>query len=394
MKVLLINSVCGIKSTGRICTDLAVQLCADGHDCRIAYGRENVPERYASYALRVGNRLNVYLHGLQNRLFDNSGFCSNMATRRLIRTIREYDPDIIHLHNLHGYYLNVEILFDYLRSAGKPVIWTLHDCWAFTGHCAYFDLVRCGKWKQQCWNCPQKREYPASYLLDQSSRNFQRKKQAFCGVPNMKLITPSKWLADLTRESFLKEYPVEVIHNGIDLKVFCPTPGDFKQRYGLEGKKIVLGIASAWTARKGLNDLLKLADLLNPEFVMVLVGVSQRQKEQLPRSVIGICRTNSSQELAEIYTAADVLVNPTYEDNYPTVNLEAQACGTPVITYHTGGSVENVDPSCVVEQGDIEALARMIHSGTAKCKENLQSDRESMLKAYMESYRSLWTDCQ
>lgn len=386
MKVFMINSVCGIRSTGRNCTDIAQQLKAGGHDCRIAYGRESVPERYAQYAVRVGNELGVRLHGIQARIFDNSGFASQAATRKLVAQIREYDPDIIHLHNIHGYYLDIETLFAYLKEAKKPVVWTLHDCWSFTGHCSHFSVAGCDKWQTGCHHCPEKGRYPSSLLLDRSRENYKRKKAAFTGVADLTLVTPSQWLAKLTRNSFLKAYPVQVIHNGIDLSVFTPTAGDFRVRHHLEGKKIVMGAASAWDDRKGLHDLVRLAGLLGEGYAVVVVGVTEKQKQAWPDSVIAITRTESPAELAEIYTAADVFVNPTYEDNYPTVNLEAQACGTPVITYRTGGSVESVPEDCVVEQGDLDALARKIRAGSYGCKEDPDFDRAIMLREYMDLY--------
>lgn len=386
MKVLMINSVCGIRSTGRICTDIAEVLTSGGHECRIAYGRESVPVQYQAYGLRVGSEWGVRLHGLQARLFDSAGFGSKAATRRLVEQIRQYDPDLIHLHNLHGYYLDVETLFGWLKEANKPVVWTLHDCWPFTGHCPHFTVAKCGRWKTGCHGCPEKSRYPASLWLDRSRENYVRKQRAFTGLERLTLVTPSRWLADLVGESFLKEYPVEVIPNGIDLNVFQPTSGDFRQRHHLEDKKIVLGAASAWDDRKGLADLVKLAELLGGEYAVVVVGVTHKQKAALPGSVIAITRTESPRELAELYTAADVFVNPTYEDNYPTVNLEAHACGTPVITYRTGGSVESVPEHCVVPCGDINALAEKIRTGTASRKTDLQADRKTMLERYLALY--------
>ena len=385
----MINSVCGIRSTGRICTDIAEQLRMEGHECRIGYGRESVPERYGPYALRIGSELGVRLHGLHARVFDSAGFGSKAATRRLVRQMRAYDPDVIHLHNLHGYYLDVQTLFAYLKEAGKPVVWTLHDCWPFTGHCAYFSAAGCEKWRQQCHHCGEKRSYPASIALDRSRENFVKKKASFTGVPALTLVTPSLWLAELTRDSFLREDPVAVIPNGIDLQVFCPTEGDFRQQNHLEDKKIVLGVASVWETRKGLADLVQLAKLLREDYTVVVVGVTPQQKQDLPSNMIGICRTEDARQLAHLYTTADVFVNPTYEDNYPTVNLEAQACGTPVITYCTGGSVESVPAHCVVAQGDVEALAKKIRSETAACRKDVPLGRESMLQRYLQLYRTL-----
>lgn len=347
MKVLMINSVCGVGSTGRICTDIADMLLSQGHECKIAYGRGEVPEKYRDISVRIGSTFKVYCNVLKSRLFDNEGFNAVGATKKLVRWIKEYDPDVIHLHNIHGYYLNVKILFDYLKTSGKKIIWTLHDCWAFTGHCAYFDCPHCDKWQTECGKCIRTKDYPKA-IYSHAKRNFKRKRQIFCGVPNLTIVTPSKWLSGLVEQSFLSEYQTMVIDNGIDLSVFKPTESDFRERFGLTDKKIILGVASVWEKRKGFNDFLELAKLIDDSYRIVLVGVNDKQLKMLPSSVIGIKRTNNVKELAEIYTAADVLFNPTYEDNYPTVNLEAQACGTPVITYPTGGSVESVPSENVV----------------------------------------------
>lgn len=349
MKVLFINSVCGIRSTGRICADIADVLISEGHECKIAYGRESVPNKYKDIAVRIGGNFGVKIHGIKARLFDSSGFGSYFATKKFIKFVKEYDPDVIHLHNIHGYYLHVGVLFDYLKTCGKRIIWTLHDCWAYTGHCSYYQAPRCDKWTSACDDkCVRKGDYPKSFT-SRAKSNFFKKKSLFCGVPNMTLVTPSKWLADEVKRSFLGEYPIEVINNGIDLSVFKPTESDFRERYGLVDKKIILGVASVWEKRKGLDDFLELARILPDEYRIVLIGVNDKQIKSLPHNVVGIRRTNDTTELAGIYTTADVLFNPTYEDNYPSVNLEAQACGTPVITYQTGGSIESVPEENVID---------------------------------------------
>lgn len=361
MKVLMINSVCGIRSTGRICTDLADILKKQGHECLIAYGREYVPEKYENISYRIGADIDIKLHVLKSRFFDAAGFGSKKATQRLVEKMIEYDPDIIHLHNIHGYYVNVEILFNYLKTCGKKIVWTLHDCWAFTGHCAHFDYANCNKWQSGCFMCPETSNYPKS-LCDHSTVNYERKKESFTDVKDMIIVTPSKWLADLVQKSFLKEYPVNVISNGIDLDKFRPTKGTFRQNYRLENKKIVLGVASAWTEKKGLNDFEKLSEMLDRSYQIVLVGLTEKQKEKLPVSILGITQTNDVTELAELYSAADVFVNLTYEDTYPTVNLEALSCGTAVITYQTGGSPETL-PSCcgrVVSKGNLIEVKKAV----------------------------------
>lgn len=392
MKVLQINSVCGIRSTGRICTDIAEILNQKGHDCLIAYGRETVPARYADIAIRTDSVTGVKLHALQSRVFDNSGFIRKKATEKLTKSIMQYAPDVIHLHNLHGYYINVEALFDFLKKYRKPVVWTLHDCWAFTGHCTHFDKIGCSMWKQGCAACPQKTRYPASYLFDRSKKNYQRKKELFQGVERMTIVTPSCWLASFVKQSFLKEYPLQVIHNGIDCNIFKPTTGRFREDYGIVNPKVVLGVASGFDAGKGFYDFLQLSKKIKPNYMIVLVGLTKRQAAELPDNIIGIERTNDVAQLAEIYAAADVFVNPTYEDNYPTTNLEAQCCGTPAITYNTGGSIESVPKTQVVNQGDIDALLKKIYDvcerGDFSLPERGQFDKMKAFEKYIALYET------
>ncbi len=392
MKVLQINSVCGIRSTGRICTDIADVLKQNGDECLIAYGREDVPEKYRGISLRTDTEIGTKLHALQSRIFDNAGFARRKATAKFIDSMQSFDPDIIHLHNIHGYFINIEELFQYLKTAGKPVIWTLHDCWAFTGHCTYPDRINCEKWESQCFDCEQKKQYPKSFFLDSSRKNFELKKNLFAHVENMTIVTPSHWLADFVKDSFLREYPVEVIHNGIDTKVFSHRESDFRQKFALTDKKIVLGVASSWGKSKGLDDFIAMSKELSDDYRIVLVGVTEKQKQQLPPAIIAIERTNSAVELAEIYSAADVFVNPTYADNYPTVNLEAQSCGTPVITYRTGGSVESVPEEQVVEQGNVVQLMNCIYDvceeGKFLIRDRSDFDCQRAFAQYIQLYKS------
>ena len=360
MKYLFINSVAGFGSTGRIAAQQCRDLMAQGHQCTLAFGRDkancdDLP------TVRIGGDWDVRLHGLRNRLLDDQGFGSKAATRRFLDWVKEYDPDVIWLHNVHGYYLHIGLLFSYLKTCGKQIRWTLHDCWTFTGHCAYFDFAGCEKWKTGCHQCPQKHTYPQSLLLDNSRKNFRQKSSLFTGIPNLTLITPSQWLADLLQESYLREYPVEVVYNTINTEVFKPSPSNFREKHGLQDKKILLGVASIWEERKGLRDFVKLSDMLPAQYKILLVGVTAQQGKALPQNILALPRTNSPRELAEIYTAADLFVNPTYEDNYPTVNLEARACGTRIICYDTGGCRETLGPGdTLVKKGDVEALLASI----------------------------------
>lgn len=387
MKVLMINVVCGIRSTGRICTDLATALEAQGHEVKIAYGRENVPEQFQRFAVRIGTDLDVKLHGVKARLFDGVGFGSKRATEKFIEWVKEYDPDVIHLHNIHGYYINVEVLFNYIKECGKKVIWTLHDCWAFTGHCVYFDYVGCNKWKSVCEHCPQKSEYPARIGPDMSRKNYAKKRELFTGIPNMTLVTPSQWLADLISESYMKDYPTKVIHNGVDMDVFKPTESNVKERYNCQDKKIVLGVAAVWDKRKGLDSFIELSKLLDDSYQIILVGLSKEQIEKLPKNIIGIERTTSVKELAELYTVADVFINPTLEDNYPTTNLEAIACGTPVVTYDTGGSPESANMyGASVLKKDIAGLMTAIETVQTINKGTIDIDYKNTVQKYVELY--------
>lgn len=392
MKVLMINSVCGIRSTGRICTDLATELEAQGNEVKIAYGRENVPEQFQKYAVRIGSDMDIKLHGAKARLFDGAGFGSKIATAKFIKWLKEFDPDVIHLHNIHGYYINIKILFDYLKTCGKKIVWTLHDCWAFTGHTVYCDAIQCERWKSGCYDCPQMKEYPKSFV-DCSKRNWRRKKQCFTGIKNMTLVTPSQWLASLVKDSYLSEYPVKVIHNGIDTSQFKPLENDFRNYYGLENKFVVLGVATSWDKMKGYYDFIKLAELLDESCKVVMIGLTKEQLAKLPKNILGIERTASVKNLAYIYSSSDVFLNLSYCENYPTVNLEARACGTPVITYKTGGSPESAGTDGIfVNRGDITAIlseiAKMQKNRSRTRIDSTSFDKRTVIENYLKIYKN------
>lgn len=394
MKLLQINVTANWGSTGKIAEDIGKIAIQQGWESWIAYGRGN-PES-ASNLIRVGSDLDLKSHVIQTRLFDNHGLVSSSATRKFINQIREINPDIIHLHNIHGYFLNYPKLFSFLKEYGKPVVWTLHDCWPFTGHCAYYDFVKCGKWKNGCFNCPQLGSYPQSILLDRSEKNYRDKKKAFLGVENLTLVPVSNWLRCEVGQSFLKDYPVQTIHNGIDINVFKAS----KER--VDSRKVfkILGVASVWDRRKGLEEFIKLRSILPEEYEITLVGLSKKQIEQLPDGIGGITRTDSIEALVDLYSSADVFVNPTLEDNFPTTNLESLACGTPVITYDTGGSPEAVDSSCgiVVPYQDVQGLASAIvrvcgnKAFTSEaCRKRAEEyfDKNKSFQKYLDLYSSL-----
>lgn len=359
MKYLFINSVAGIGSTGRIVAETCRSLQQQGHQCVIAYGRDKANCDDIE-TVCIGSPLDYKIHGVLNRITDRHGFYSRKATEKFLNWVREYDPDVVWLHNIHGYYLHLGLLFGYLKESGKRVKWTLHDCWAFTGHCAYFDFAGCEKWKTGCHDCPQKKEYPATMLLDNSRRNYEDKKRLFTGLADVQLYVPSQWLADRVKQSFLGRYPVEVVYNTVNTDIFKPTPGSFRENHGLEGKKIALGVASVWDRRKGLEDFVTLAGKLPENWRIVLVGLTDSQAEKMPSNVICIPRTNSPRELAEIYTAADVFVNLSVEETFGMTTLEALKCGTRPIVYAGTACEEVVNQfgGTAVAQFDWEALLK------------------------------------
>ena len=399
-RLLQINSVVNSGSTGRIAEEIGQTAIAAGWKSYIAYGRNDRPSQ--SELIKIGNDWDIKMHGFQTRLFDRHGLGSRSATKELVEKINKISPDIIHLHNIHGYYINIEILFNYLQNSNIPVVWTFHDCWPITGHCAHFTFVGCEKWKTHCNNCPQQKNYPSSWIVDRSEKNFQLKKELFTSLPNLTLVPVSKWLSGILEESYLQHYPLNVIHNGINTEVFkLSADNDFRIKYHLENKFILLGVATSWGSKKGLYDFIELSKLLKTDYQIVLVGLTKKQIEQLPDNILGMERTESVKELAEIYSASDVFVNPTYEDSFPTTNLESLACGTPVITYKTGGSPEAIDEltGIVVEQGNIGKLIDAINKVKDKGKQSYSEacvnraqrlyKKEDRYQEYIDLYGSL-----
>lgn len=374
MKVLIINSVCGIRSTGRIVSDLALQYINNGHECIVAYGREYVPDRFKNISYRITTDTNVKINALKARVFDNEAFNAIKETKKFIKWADNYNPDVLWLHNLHGYYINIELLFKWIKSRPKmKVKWTLHDCWAFTGHCAYFSYVKCDKWTDECCDCPQSKSYPSSLIFDASRSNFLRKKNCFTGVKNMSIITPSKWLAELVKQSFLKEYPVSVEYNTVDKSIFKPTDGDFRKKHKLDNKLIILGVASVWDDRKGLADFIELSEHLSSDYKIVLVGLSKKQTKTLPDNILCIEKTDSAQELAEIYSDADIFLNLSKEETFGLTTVEALFCGTYPIVYKNTACEEIVGEygGLAVEQNInavLEAIDSRINSKNRKVR--------------------------
>ena len=366
-RLLQINITANWGSTGKIAESIGVAAIEQGWESYIAYGRWANPSK--SQLIKIGGRLDKYFHFAEQSLRDNEGLCSRRATKKLIHLIEEIQPDVIQLHNLHDHYLNYRILFEYLNQTEIKIVWTFHDCWAITGHCFHFVTAGCEKWKTRCFKCPLKSAYPKS-LIDRSTRNYELKKRMFGACKNLTIVPCSDWMAGFVKQSFLKDKNLAVIANGVNLNTFKPslTEGDCRIR--------IMGVSSIWNKDKGLYDFFRLREMLDRElFEIVLVGLTHSQVKALPEGIVGIERTESVADLVSLYSSASVFLNPTYADTFPTVNLEALACGTPVLTYRTGGSPEAItsETGWVVEQGDIDGVAEIINS--------LQSKTESEVKA-------------
>lgn len=363
-KLLQINVTANWGSTGKIAEQIGLCAMEHGWDSYIAYGRMMNPSK--NKLIRIGSQWDVYEHYVESKFLDNEGLASRKATRAFLKQVDEIRPDVVHLHNIHDHYINYRLLFQYLAEMDIPVVWTQHDQWATTGHCA-FNLCGCERWKIGCHDCPLSKWYS----LDQSHRNYQLKQKLLTNIPSLTIIPVSEWLGDNIRQSYLKNRPIQVIHNGIDIHTFCPQPVNAHERYGIaKEKKIVLGVAAVWDVRKGLNDFYELAQRLPSEdYAIVIVGqlIDKVKKNEDSCQIVFIDRTQNAFELAQLYSSASVFVNPTYQDNYPTTNMEAIACGTPVITYCTGGSPESVDENTgvVVAQGNVDGLETAVYKLTS-----------------------------
>ncbi|MDD4437244.1 MAG: glycosyltransferase [Tissierellia bacterium] len=361
--LLQINVVVNTGSTGHIAEEICQLSIQKGWESYIAYGRNKRPSE--SNLIKIGTDWDIIKHVIQARLFDRMGFGSKRPTIELIRCIKKLNPDIIHLHNIHGYYINIEILFNYLAIAKIPVVWTLHDCWALTGHCAYFDFVGCNKWVTGCFSCHQKKYYPSRLWIDNSKINYFRKSKLFNSVNNLTIVPVSMWLQNIVNQSYLKKYQSQVINNGVDVNTFFPQINYkvIRNKLGIGNQFMILGVSSIWEPRKGLSDFVKLSKLIDQNSIIVLVGLNKKQIKNLPFNIIGVNRTENINQLAEIYSAADLYLNLTYEDNFPTTNIESLACGTPILTYDTGGSIEAVssETGFIVDKGDYPSIMNVIN---------------------------------
>lgn len=395
MVVVQINFSCTWGSTGKICDSVSKLLTEKGVENYTFYTYGGNPQKCDHY-IRYGNLFYEKFQGFKSRVFGNYGFNSFFATRYLLKKLDKIKPDIVHIHNIHGHDCHFGRLFGYLKEKNIKVFYTFHDCWAFTGYCPHFEMVKCSNWLKGCGNCPLRKRF--SWFFDKSAKNLTRKKKALEGI-DLTVVTPSRWLGDLVKQSFLKEYPVKVINNGIDLTVFKPLESSFRKIYGLQSKKIVLGVAMGWSTSKGIDVFIRLASVLPEDYQIVLIGTDNKVDARLPQNIISIHRTQNQRELSEIYSTADVFVNPTREENYPTVNMEALACGTPVVTFHTGGSPEMLDETCgsVVDCDDIDALEKEIiriceerpYSEKACLKKAKEFDKNERFKEYIELYERI-----
>ncbi|MCM1038716.1 MAG: glycosyltransferase [Ruminococcus sp.] len=398
MKIIQINEYCGIESTGKICFELAKMLENKGDICRIVYGRKKASAEAEKYGVRMTNDLGIRLHGVETRVLDNHAFSSTFETKRIVSFLEKFKPDIIHLHNLHGYYINVEILFKYIKKKNIPIIWTLHDCWAITGHCAHFSHS-CDNWKTGCHHCGQIREYPASYVVDASKKNWKKKKDLFTALENVVITAPSFWLSRVVKDSYLSKYPVNIVPNGIDLNVFYPRDNNiFYKKFG--NKKIILGVASIWNRNKGIDDFITLSNMLDDQrFQIVLVGGGIKEKD-FPSSIHVIEKVDSADVLAEIYSSADIYVNLSKIEIFGLTTVEALACGCPVIVYEAGGSGESVGEQCgkVIANGDLKSVIDIIQSMILYDRTSVknicvqQAEKysiEYMLKKYYDLYKKM-----
>lgn len=408
MKVLQINTrYYNGGSTGRIAYDLKKVMEANGIESYVAFGYGyNPKDNEKETVYRIESDRELLISKLWTKATGHHGFNNKAETKRLLAWIDNVQPDIIHMHNIHNHYVNVRMFLEYIAKKNIPCVLTMHDCWTFTGHCAYFDYSGCNKWKTGCNHCPSLRDYPKTYaLIDPSPWNYKMKQKLFAPL-NITFVSPSQWLCDLQQQSFLKDKPCKVINNGVDVEVFKPVKSNVREEYGIGNRKMILAVAGGLSPRKGREYLLRLPTLLRDDEVLVLVGLQKGQESLLPQTdkVIGIQRTKTSDELVGLYSEADVFINPTLEDNFPTTNIEALACGTPVVTFLTGGSAEVVTPETglVVNKGDMDdllaAIRTIIANGNAHyqeaCRKKAVADYNKYVQygKYIELYKRLLSE--
>lgn len=387
MHVIFIN-LGNFGSTGNIILDLANALEKEGNIGTICCpsSRTNRKKNIKNQIF-IGSRLGRNIHLLLGKLTGLHGLFSIMDTYIFLKKIDRINPDVIHLHNLHDCYINLPILFHYLKKSKANIIWTLHDCWSITGSCTHFSMIGCEKWKYGCVDCPQINVYPSS-LIDQSKVMWRLKKKLFTGIEHMTLVEPSNWLQSVIQQSFMSHYNTKTIFNGVNLVVFKKTKSNFRAQYSLENKNIVLGVAFSWSSKKGLDIFIRLAKDLPESYQIILVGVTPQIKVNLPNNIISIAQTSNQLELAQIYSASDVFVNPTREEVLGLTNIEALACGTPVVTFNAGGSPECLDDKSgyIIEIDDYISLKEKIMD---VCLYHPFSEQNCRKRAELFNYNSM-----
>lgn len=398
-RLLLINVALNWGSTGKIAEGIASLARTQGWEVYVAHGARYKNTSYTP-SIQVSSKVGEWIHYIESSLFDAQGLGSRYETRQFLTKVEEIKPDIVHIHNIHGCFINYPLLFRYLKQHSIPVVWTLHDCWAMTGHCTHFMRTNCKKWQTGCNHCPQKRTFPATYLLDRSERNYALKKELFTSIPVMHITTVSNWLQRIAEASYLKKYPITVVPNGIKPEVFKPEPSDIKERYGLQGKKLLLAVAIGLDERKGLYDYIELSGKLPADYQLMLVGLTEEEQKALPRGIIGVKRTNGTKELAAYYSAADVLLSLSYEETFGLTIVEAMACGTPAIAYDNTAQPELItsETGKVIPTGDTDAVLKAIEevcskpmeSYSAACRtHSLEYDEKVSYQKYLDIYSTI-----
>lgn len=400
MPILLqIGASCNWGAPGKIAEQIGLQAQSRGWDCYIAHGaRFFNPTQLNS--IPVVNSFQEKLHYLKSLLFDAQGLASTSETKDFLKKVAQIKPDVIHLHNLHGYFINYNLLFKYIQEENIPVVWTFHDFWPITGHCCYFDSINCEKWKTGCYDCALKSLYPRAFL-DCSKRNYGLKRKLFSSLKKMKIVTVSNWQKNLVEQSFLNEYPIETIYNGINTDVFTPCVSNIKRKYGIEEKKLLLAVALSWSERKGLHDYIKLSKVLPPNYVIMLIGIKEDMKSILPNNIISVPLLNNQIELADYYSCADATLNLSYMETFGMTTVEGMACGTPGIVYDRTASPELVSKKTgkIVSAGNIDQVVNAVleicsrekNSYIDVCRERVLNtfDSKKQYSKYIDVYNSL-----